>query len=82
MHSRKPCPPGCRSSLRHWHAQEDEFILALEGEVTLFEGSTESILHPGDAACFPASGPVGHYLENQSDTDLTYLVVGTRAPSD
>lgn len=75
-------PPGSRSSFCHWHAQEDEFILVLVGEITLYEGGTQTVLHPGDAACFPAGNPVGHYLENQSNSDITYLVVGTRAPSD
>jgi hypothetical protein len=26
-------PPGCWSSLRHWHRNEDEFVYVLEGEV-------------------------------------------------
>ena len=27
--------PGCWSSQRHWHSHEDEFVLVLEGEVSL-----------------------------------------------
>ncbi len=75
-------PPGAMSSLRHWHANEDEFIYMLSGEVIVHEGDMQTPLHPGDAACFKAGTPVGHYLQNASDADATYLVVGTRALSD
>ncbi|WP_375596296.1 cupin domain-containing protein [Algihabitans albus] len=72
-------PPGSRSSIKHWHAEEDEFVLALEGEVTLVEGAEVHILHPGDAATFRAGVPVGHCLENRTTVPCRYLVVGTRA---
>ena len=75
-------PPGSRSSLRHWHVTEDEFIYMLSGAVVAHEGAEQTLLHPGDAVCFKAGDPVGHYLENTSDADATYLVVGTRAPGD
>lgn len=29
--------PGAWSSLRHWHAAEDEFVYVLEGTLTLFD---------------------------------------------
>jgi len=75
-------PPGSRSSLRHWHATEDEFIYMLSGTVVVHEGPAQTTLQPGDVACFKAGEPAGHYLENTSDTDATYLVVGTRASAD
>lgn len=75
-------PPGSSSSYKHWHKNEDEFIYVLSGQVTLHEGETTTLLHPGDAACFPAGAAVGHCFENTSDADVTYLVVGTRSPQD
>lgn len=36
--------PGSLSSLKHWHSAEDELIYVLDGEVTLIEGETETIL--------------------------------------
>lgn len=75
-------PPGSRSSLRHWHKTEDEFIFMISGEVTLHEGDEATIIIPGEAACFKAGAPKGHFLENISAADATYLVVGTRADSD
>ena len=38
---------GGRSSQRHWHSHEDEFVYVLEGEVTLIEDGGETVLHAG-----------------------------------
>lgn len=74
--------PGSRSSHKHWHEQEDEFIYILSGIATLHEGDTITEMHPGDAATFKAGVALGHCLENRSTQDCTYLVVGTRSPND
>lgn len=75
-------PPGSRSSRKHWHEREDEFVHVLEGAVTLHEGDTITTMHPGDSACFKAGVALGHCLENRSTTPVRYLVVGTRSPDD
>ena len=75
-------PPGSLSSLKHWHSAEDEMVYVLEGEVTVHEGETVTVLIPGDAATFRAGDAVGHCLENRSEREVRYLVVGTRAPVD
>ena len=74
--------PGSRSSIKHWHSAEDEMIYVLEGEITLIEGDTETVLRLGDAATFQAGVPVGHFLENRSAEATRCLVVGTRAAVD
>lgn len=74
-------PPGSASGHRHWHADEDEMILMLSGEVVLVEEG-ETVLRAGDAAAWPAGLAVGHRLENRSDAPARYLVVGTRAGRD
>lgn len=74
-------PPGARSSFRHWHEAEDEMIYLLDGELVLIEDD-ETVLRPGDAACWPAGHPVGHCLENRSGRDARYLTIGTRKPVD
>lgn len=74
-------PPGSRSSFRHWHETEDEMVYVLSGEVVLIE-DTETILGPGDAACWPAGLPVGHCLENRNNHDAKYLVFGARCTCD
>lgn len=75
-------PPGSASSIKHWHAVEDEMVYVLSGQVTLCEGDRTTVLTPGDVATFKAGDPVGHCLENRSDAEVRYLVIGTRSPGD
>ena len=75
-------PPGCASSLRHWHTKQDEFIFMLEGELVLISNSGEQILTPGMAAGFPAGKPDGHHLVNRSSGDALFLEIGDRSPGD
>lgn len=71
--------PGAASSLRHWHAKQDEFVYILDGEVVLIEDDGEAILKPGDAAGFKANSRNGHHLVNRSNRDAVYLEIGTRS---
>lgn len=75
-------PPGSASSMRHWHSHEDEFVLILDGTLTLIEDSGERLMDPGEAAAFPAGRPNGHHLVNRSDAHATFLVAGSRDPED
>lgn len=75
-------PPGSRSSTKHWHATEDEMIYMLEGEALLHEGGDVTPLRPGQAATFKAGVAKGHCLENASQNDARYLVIGTRNAED
>ena len=72
-------PPGGRSSLRHWHLNEDEFVMVLEGALTLVTDSGEHPMHPGDCAAFPAGAAEGHTMVNRSPAEARFLVVGSRA---
>jgi uncharacterized cupin superfamily protein len=74
--------PGSRSSIKHWHSSEDEMVYVLEGEISVFEGDQETLLHVGDAAAFKAGTPVGHFLWNRSSGLVRLLVVGTRSALD
>jgi len=74
--------PGSQSSLRHWHAWQDEFIHVLEGELVLLTDAGEQPLTQGMAAGFPAGRPDGHCLINRSDWPAVYLEVGDRLPGD
>ena len=72
-------PPGSASAHRHWHANEDECVLIIAGNVALIEDDGETELTPGDAAAFPAGRAVGHMLLNRSDTEVIVLEIGSRA---
>jgi uncharacterized cupin superfamily protein len=71
-------PPGSRSSFRHWHETEDEFVYVIQGEVVLVEDQ-ETTLRAGDSAAWKAGVAVGHCLENRSNEVAQLLVVGARA---
>jgi uncharacterized cupin superfamily protein len=70
--------PGAKSSMRHWHAREDEFVMVLSGECVLVEDAGETPMTAGDCAAFPAGHPDGHHFVNRSDAECRLLVVGTR----
>ena len=74
--------PGSRSSDRHWHEEEDEFLYVLSGEATVIEDGGAHLLLPGDAACWPAGAANAHQVQNRTKAPCTYLIVGTRAPRD
>ncbi|WP_306116140.1 MULTISPECIES: cupin domain-containing protein [unclassified Roseovarius] len=70
--------PGAKSSLRHWHQNEDEFVMVTEGVCTLIDDNGETDMHPGDCAAFPANDPNGHHLVNRTGAPVAFLVIGTR----
>lgn len=74
-------PSGSRSSHRHWHENEDEFLYLISGELVLIEDE-ETVLRSGDAAGWKAGQPIAHCLENRSDSEAVMLVVGTRTNED
>jgi len=74
--------PGAESSMRHWHAKQDEFIYVLKGEVTLVTDAGRQRLKPGMAAGFPAGKADGHQLVNETKKPVLYLEIGDRTPGD
>jgi uncharacterized cupin superfamily protein len=79
--NRTRIPPGAWSSQRHWHSHEDEFVMVLEGELTLVTDSGEETLAAGDCAAFKAGEPDGHHLINRTDQDAIVLEVGNADPA-
>jgi uncharacterized cupin superfamily protein len=71
--------PGAMSSLRHWHLNEDEFVMVTEGECVMVQDAGETVMRVGDCAAFPAGSTDGHHFINRSDTVAKFLVVGTKA---
>lgn len=74
--------PGAKSSTRHWHEREEEFLFVVSGEVTVVEDDGPHVLGPGDAACWPAGMPNAHHVINRSGLPCAYLIVGTRPTHD
>lgn len=74
--------PGGLSSLRHYHVNQDEFVMVTQGVCTLIDDGGEHQMAPGDCATFPAGEANGHHLINRTDAPAAFLVVGTRTPTE
>ena len=75
-------PPGAKSSMRHWHVQEDEFVMITQGECTMMQDAGATIMQVGDCAAFPASVADGHCFINHTDQEARFLVVGSKAATE
>lgn len=74
--------PGGISSQRHWHEQEDELVVMLEGEAVLIEDEGETVMRAGDCASFPKNVANGHHLVNRSDRDCVFVAIGKAVGGD
>jgi uncharacterized cupin superfamily protein len=74
--------PGTRSSDRHWHEAQDEFLYVISGEATVIEEDGPHLLQPGDAACWPAGAENAHHVVNRSESPCSFLIFGTRVLPD
>ena len=74
--------PGARSSLRHYHMEQDEFVMITEGVCTLIDDDGAHEMLPGDCAAFPAGDENGHTFENNTNAPAAFLVVGTHTPTE
>ena len=74
--------PGGKSSNRHWHENEDEFLFVVSGHLTIVENDGPHVLEPGDAACWPAGVANAHHVLNETDQPCSYVMVGTRVTRD
>jgi uncharacterized cupin superfamily protein len=74
--------PGAWSSQRHWHAEEDEFVYVLKGEVTLGDDSGDHLMTAGMCAGFKSNNGNGHHLKNLSGKPAVYLEIGSRKTKD
>jgi uncharacterized cupin superfamily protein len=72
--------PGAKSSLRHWHLNEDEFVIITEGTCTLVDDDGRHEMSVGACAAFPAGVANGHHFINETEDEARFLVVGTKAP--
>ncbi|MET0364601.1 MAG: cupin domain-containing protein [Sphingobium sp.] len=68
--------PGAASSHRHWHEDEDEFLVMLSGDAVLVEEGARTPMRPGDMAAFPKGEPNGHHLVNESAHDCVFVAFG------
>jgi uncharacterized cupin superfamily protein len=70
--------PGERVSPYHYHYNDEEWLLVLEGQPTLRTPSGERELRPGDLVAFPEGPAGGHDTSNRTDTRVRVLMLSTR----
>ena len=75
-------PPGGTTSDHHYHTLEEEHVIVLEGNATLFLGSQQYPLKGGDHVWFAAGIEEAHHIENTSTEDFKLLVFGERKRED
>ena len=66
--------PGNASWPYHFEVTEEEWLIVIEGELTLRTPEGESVLGVGDVACFPAGAAGGHAVRNHSDKSVRYAM--------
>ena len=74
--------PGAASALLHSHSLEDELVYIVSGTPVLIIDAEEFTLKPGDCCGFKAGTGKAHQLVNRSDSLVTYLEMGNRAPGE
>ena len=75
-------PVNSATSMRHWHENEDEFVIIISGSATLIDEDGEHEMSSGDCATFKAGDNNGHAILNKSNHDVVLLEIGTRAQKD
>ena len=69
-------PPGQANCPYHYESDK-EWLLVLEGRVTVRHPEGEDILEPGDLVCFPAGPDGAHKLTNAGDEPVRMFLVST-----
>jgi uncharacterized cupin superfamily protein len=68
--------PG-QSNCPYHYESDEEWLLVLEGRLTVRHPEGEDELEPGDLVCFPAGPDGAHKLTNNGDAPVRMLIVST-----
>ena len=72
--------PGHAAWPYHFETSEEEWLIVIEGELTLRTPEGETVLHAGDVAAFPAGAAGAHAVRNHTDAPVRYAMPSTNAP--
>jgi uncharacterized cupin superfamily protein len=70
--------PGNSSWPYHFEVTEEEWLIVIEGELTLRTPEGEAVLRSGDVACFPAGAAGAHAVRNHSEAPVRFAMPSTR----
>jgi uncharacterized cupin superfamily protein len=71
--------PGQTSWPYHFEVAEEEWLIVIDGELTLRTPDGESVLRAGDVACFPAGAAGAHAVRNHTEAPVRFAMPSTRA---
>jgi uncharacterized cupin superfamily protein len=72
--------PGNASWPYHFETVDEEWLIVIQGELTLRTPEGEEVLRAGDVACFPAGAAGAHAIRNHTDSPARYAMPSTNAP--
>lgn len=72
-------PPGQRLWPYHYELSREEWLIVVEGEVTLRTPSGESVLRSGDVVCFPVGEKGAHSVRNDSSAPARFVMPSSRS---
>jgi uncharacterized cupin superfamily protein len=72
--------PGNASWPYHFETTEEEWLIVIEGALTLRTPESETVLNAGDVACFPAGAAGAHAVRNHTEAPARYAMPSTTAP--
>lgn len=64
----------------HWHTEEEELVIVLEGEATVRNNGEFRILKPGDLIYYNVGADSVHHMYNHTDKPFKYFVLSNQAP--
>jgi uncharacterized cupin superfamily protein len=70
-------PPGEAIGPYHFEWTDEEWLIALEGQVTIRTPEGERALGPGEVLCFPAGPEGAHQVRNASDAPVRVAIFST-----
>ena len=73
-------PPGNASWPYHFEVTEEEWLIVIDGEVTLRTPEGERQLRAGDVACFPAGPSGAHAVRNHGTAAARVAMPSSVAP--
>ncbi len=70
-------PPGQSNCPYHYEYGNEEWLVVLEGKLTVRHPGGEEELEPGDIVCFPVGPEGAHRLTNRTDATVRVLMLST-----
>ena len=71
-------PPGEAICPYHFEWTDEEWLIVVSGSPTLRTPDGETVLAPGDVACFPAGPSGAHYVGNRSEAPARVAMISTK----